>query len=69
MERMLKEISLPMIEEEQKVIVRFLKTVNEQLTTEKDILTRLETVSDLIKCLPLDLFVCPRVARAAVCRE
>ena len=39
-----KEISLPMIEEEQKVIVRFLKTVNEQLTTEKDILTRLETL-------------------------
>lgn len=39
-----KEISLPVIEEEQKAIVEFLKTVNEQLATENDILTQLETL-------------------------
>lgn len=37
-----KDILLPVIEEEQRVIVDFLRTVNEQLATESDILNQLE---------------------------
>lgn len=37
-----KEIALPTTEEEQKKVVAFMKTINDQLSTEKDILNHLE---------------------------